>query len=71
MLVGYARVSTRDRNALQLDALRRANVKRIFEGDGVWRSARSTAACRRLDYVRRATPSSSRSSIGSAARSNS
>jgi hypothetical protein len=32
MLVGYARVSTRDQtHALQLDALRKAECERIFE----------------------------------------
>ena len=35
-LIGYARVSTTDQDpALQLDALRDAGVKRVFEDRGV------------------------------------
>lgn len=54
MLVGYARVSTRDQtHALQLDALRKAECERIFEetASGAQRARPQLAAA--LDYVRK------------------
>ena len=54
MLVGYARVSTRDQtHALQLDALSKAGCERIFEetASGAQRDRPQLAAA--LDYVRK------------------
>lgn len=54
MLVGYARVSTRDQtHALQLDALCKAECERIFEetASGAQRARPQLAAA--LDYVRK------------------
>lgn len=53
MLVGYARVSTRDQNpALQLDALRAAGCERVFEETGSGARADRPQLRAALDFMR-------------------
>lgn len=53
MLVGYARVSTRDQNpALQLDALRAAGCDRVFEETGSGARADRPQLRAALDFMR-------------------